>query len=107
MSVVNSAVATVQFSSVVRPDEFWARLTIQPRQGGQPMGVSTECNTTVKVSKDYAQAAELPLEELHIPACPMPDGADSLRVKVRAQIGDPAASGTVTVHEVSFNHDTV
>jgi hypothetical protein len=97
--------AAMTFTSTDVQDDvnFFARITLQPRSGGVNMGVTTECNAEVNVGRD-APTEEPPVQVLAIPSCTMPTGADEVRVKVRAQIRSASASGTLTIHEVSFHH---
>lgn len=98
-SASTTFVATVEND----PDDFFARLTFQPRKNGTSMGVATECNADVNVGRDV-EPTEPPLQTLTVPECPMPAGADQVRIKVRVQIRDGEPFGTFTIHEVSFHH---
>ncbi|HEX2295805.1 MAG TPA: hypothetical protein VHN37_10895 [Actinomycetota bacterium] len=97
------ATATVQFDvlSVVRPADFWARLTIQPqRSNGTPVP-NSECNTQTNISRDLPAVEPLIEVDLTLP-CRMPATTAALRLKIRAHISHPAASGRLVFREVTF-----
>lgn len=97
------ATAIVQFDvlSIVRPEDFWARLTIQPQQSNGTPVPNSECNTQTNISKDLPATEPLLEAELVLP-CVMPSGTAALRFKIRAHISNPAASGRLIFREVTF-----
>lgn len=101
--VVVSATASASFLNVVNPQNFWARLTVQPRSGGSPIPAS-ECNDFVKASKT-STVAEPPAEllvTLDPGPCAMPSNATTYRLKIRAHIDASGSSGTVVFHSTAM-----
>lgn len=98
------AAATVSFINVVRPDDFWARLTIQPRGANNAPLQGTECNDVVKASQTIpsVEPPVAPMATVDPDRCVMPAGTHSVRPKIRAHIENRFSSGTVIFHSMTF-----
>ncbi len=107
-----AASGTVSFSNVKNPDYFWARLVISAEDSS---GVQLrECRSEIMASRDVKalNMLEPPAEFQFDVDCQLPDDPSVYYVVIKigafSQFLDNAkGSGTVTIHEVSFEDLTV
>lgn len=106
--------ATVQFSNVTNPALFKGRLVIVgiDSGGSQVGGTAAECNTQIQPGDVDPASQEIPVQVLEVVNCQMPDDPAVHRVRFTigirnfSDVNGNRGSGTMTIHEVSFQRLT-